>query len=265
MRGTSEVQPWPPTDLVQKFANRLMLTPDELRVLEQVILATVKRIPRRQDIVVEGRPSPAIYLVLDGLLMRYRILRDGQRQVVNVIVPGDVAGAPSCFFEGALYSIRTVTDAVVASVSLDALPGLVDEQPRFAAKLFWLLSCDAAISTEHVVIVGRRPARERIAHFFLELLVRLQAVGLADERSYHMPFTQDVVCDALGLSLAYVNHELRTLAREGLVFIKKHKVIIADVDTLARLTDFEHRYLKPFPASQLFMPRATSPREAIPT
>lgn len=264
MRGASEVQPWLPTDLVQKFVKRLMLTPNELRIFEQIVLATAKPIPRRRDIMVEGRPSPAIYFVFDGLLMRYRILREGQRQVVNVIVPGDAAGAPSCFFDSALYSIRTVTDAVVASVALDALPGLIDEQPHFAAKLFWLLSCDAAISAEHVVVVGRRPARERIAHFFLELLVRLQAVGLADERSYRMPFTQDVVCDALGLSLAYVNRELRTLANEGLVFVKKHNVIIADVDTLAGLTDFEHRYLKPFPASQLFMPRATSVREGMP-
>jgi len=215
-----------------------------------------KRIRRRQDIVVEGRPSQAIYLVLDGLLMRYRILRSGQRQVVNVIVPGDVAGAPSCFFDDALYSIRTLTDSVVASLPLDMLFSLLDTQPRFAAKLFWLLSCDAAISAEHVVLVGRRPARERIVHFFLELLVRLQAMGLADECSFHMPFSQDVICDALGLSLAYVNRELGALAGEGLVFIKNHQVVIADVEALAGSVDFEHRYLKPSRASRLFAPSA---------
>jgi len=258
MRGPSHVQPWAPVSFVQKFAKHLMLAPHELPILDE-ILATAKPVRRRQDIVVEGRRSRTIYLVINGLLIRYRILRSGQRQVVNVAVPGDIVGAPGCFFDGALYSIRTLTNAIVASLSLDTLFGLLDTQPRFAGKLFWLLSCDAAISAEHVVVVGRRSARERIAHFFLELLVRLQAIDLADENSYNMPFSQDVVCDALGLSLAYVNRELRALANEGLVFIKNHKVVIADAEALAGLTDFEHRYLKPSPASQLFVPPPARP------
>ena len=120
------------------------------------------------------------------------------------MVPGDIVGAPGRFFDGALYSIRTLTTTIVASPPTDALFGLLDTQPRFAGKLFWLLSCEAAISAEHVLVVGRRSARERIAHFFLELLVCLQAIGLADENSYYVPFSQDVVCDALGLSLANV-------------------------------------------------------------
>lgn len=263
MRSTSYAQPWAPMSFVQKFAKRLMLTPEELPILDE-ILVNAKPVRRRQDIMIEGRRTRAIHVVLDGLLIRYRILRSGQRQVVNVVVPGDITGAPSCFFDSALYSVRTLTNAVVASVSRDMLFGLLETQPRFAAKLFWLLSCDSAISAEHVVVVGRRLARERIAHFFLELLVRLQAVGLADERSYNMPFSQDVVCDALGLSLAYVNRELRALADEGLVFIKNHKVVIADVEALVGMSDFEHRYLKPSPASQLFVPtpaRAATHRE----
>lgn len=263
MRGASHVRPWAPVGFVQKFAKQLTLAPHELPILDE-LLSSAKPVKRRQDIIIEGRRSRAIYLVLDGLLMRYRILRSGQRQVVNVVVPGDITGSPSCFFDGALYSIRTLTNAVVAPLSLDALFGYLDTHPQFGAKLFWLLSCDAAISAEHVVVVGRRAARERIAHFFLELLVRLQAVGLADEQSYQMPFSQDVICDALGLSLAYVNRELRTLADDGLVFIRDHKVIIADVEALTDLTDFEHRYLKPLPTSQLFTPapmRPPLPRE----
>lgn len=260
MPGASFVRPWAPVSFVQKFAKHLTLAPHELPILDE-ILATARPVRRRQDIIIEGRRSRAIYLVLDGLLMRYRILRSGQRQVVNVIVPGDITGLPSCFFDGALFSVRTLTNAVVASMSLDTLFGLLDTQPQFGAKLFWLLSCDSAISAEHVVVVGRRAARERIAHFFLELLVRLQAVGLADEQSYHMPFSQDVICDALGLSLAYVNRELRALADDGLVLIKDHKVVIADVEALTELTDFEHRYLKPMPSSQLFPP--VPPRPAM--
>ena len=244
-------QPGISTDFIQQLARRLAVTPQELTVLGEIISAA-KPIRRRQDIVTEGRQSRRIFIVVDGLLICYRIMRDGQRQVVNVIVPGDVAGFPSCFFDGALYSIRTLTNSVVATLSLNAVSALFASQPQLAGKLFWLFSSDAAVCAEHVVVVGRRSARERIAHFFLELLTRLQAIGMADETSFDMPFSQDVICDALGLSLAYVNRELRVLTNEGLVTIDGRKVIIQDLEGLAELADFEQRYLKPSPAGEFF-------------
>jgi CRP-like cAMP-binding protein len=251
MSTISFVQPWASVELTRNFAKRLALTPDELPTLNE-LFSSARPVRRRQDIVYEGRRSRAIYLLLDGLLIRYRITRDGQRQVVNVVVPGDVAGTPSCFYDGALFSVRTLTNSIIASVSLETLSGLLETQPHLAAKLFWLCSCDAALCAEHVVVVGRRSARERIAHFFLELLIRLQAIGLADETSFQMPFSQDIICDALGLSLAYVNRELRALAADGLVLIADRRVTITDVETLADLADFEQRYLKPSPASEFF-------------
>jgi len=246
-------QPWASARCIHRFVEKLALSSEEVPTLNE-ILATARPVRRRQDIVTEGRRIRTVFFVLDGLLIRYRITRDGHRQVINVVLPGDCVGSPSCFFEGALYSVRTLTNAVIASVSLDTLSALLDTKPRVAAKLFWLFSCDAAVCAEHVVVVGRRSARERIIHFFLELLTRLQAIGLADETSFHMPFSQDVICDALGLSLAYVNRELNLLAREGLLTISGHKVVLHDPGALADLADFEQRYLRPSPASEVFSP-----------
>ena len=249
-------KPWASVGFIRQFSKRLALSPNEVSTLED-ILAAAMPVRRRQDLVFEGRRSRSVYLVVDGLLRRYRMMRDGHRQVVNIVVPGDVTGTPSCFFDVALYSVRTLTNAVVAEISLDTLCSLFDTHPRFVAKLFWLFSCDAALCAEHVVVLGRRSARERIAHFFLELLTRLREVGLADENSFQMPFSQDVICDALGLSLAYVNRELRNLKQDGLVVSDNHNVVIRDVKTLSELADFQYRYLKPSQAAEFFAtPRA---------
>jgi len=249
-------QAWASGHCVQRFVEKLALPPEEVPILNE-LLAAARPVRRRQDIVTEGRRTRTVFLVLDGLLIRYRITRDGHRQVINLVLPGDSVGSPSCFFEGALYSVRTLTNAIIAGISLDTLSALLDAKPRLAAKLFWLFSCDAAVCAEHIVVVGRRSARERIVHFFLELLTRLQAIGLADETSFHMPFSQDVICDALGLSLAYVNRELNLLAREGLITISGHKVVLNDPSALADLADFEQRYLRPSPTSEVFAPPKT--------
>jgi CRP-like cAMP-binding protein len=94
-------------------------------------------------------------------------------------------------------------------------------------------------------------ALERVAHFLLELLTRLRIVGLADEKSYRMPLTQELIADALGLSVPHVNRTLRQLRDDGLLTIEDQRVVINDIDALSALADFEMTYLSHFriPAS----------------
>jgi CRP-like cAMP-binding protein len=198
-----------------------------------------------QEIVSEGRRCSATFLITEGIAIRYRILRDGQRQILNFVLPGDFIGVRSCFFESALYSTKTLTDTAIAVVPLARLIDLFDRHPGLAPKMLRLFAREAAAGAERLIMLGRRPARDRIAHFLLELLVRLQAVGLADERSYRLPLTQEIIGDALGLSIPYVNRVLHQLRDDGLVRIKDHVVIIDDLDELSALADFEDSYLRP--------------------
>ena len=89
------------------------------------------------------------------------------------------------------------------------------------------------------------------SHFLLELLTRLQAINLADERSFCLPLTQELIADALGLSIPYVNRVLRSLRDDDLVRIKDRVVVIKDVEALSMLVDFEGSYLKPFSIVEL--------------
>ncbi len=84
---------------------------------------------------------------------------------------------------------------------------------------------EAAIYGERIVDIGRRSAYERLAHLILELLVRLRAVGLADELSYLLPLTQEIA-DVLGLSGPHVSRMLRLLREEGLVTIEGHRLTV---------------------------------------
>src|SRR5262249_12346070 len=163
-----------------------------------------------------GRPCTGIFLITEGIAIRFRMLRKGQRQILNFLIPGDFVGITSCRYENALSSIRTLTHCRMSSISLTKLTGLMDSHPRLAAKLFWSFAAEAAILSEHLVAVGRRSATERIAHLLLELFTRMQLVGLADERSFCLPLTQEMIGDALGLSIPYVNRVLQQLRRDGL-------------------------------------------------
>ena len=58
-----------------------------------------------------------------------------------------------------------------------------------------------------------------------------------------MPLTQEMLADALGLSLQHANRMIRNLREEGLASIQEHKVTIHDMESLVRLAGFEDTYL----------------------
>jgi CRP-like cAMP-binding protein len=98
---------------------------------------------------------------------------------------------------------------------------------------------------EHLIGIGRRSALERVAHFLLELLTRLQAIGLADERSYQMPLTQELIGDALGLSVPHVSRTLRHLRKDDLVAFEGQRVSM-HIEALGTLANFERTYRRWF-------------------
>jgi len=231
--------------LTRKLAHLLALTPAEHEALAE-FQAAPRRIARGREIVAEGRRYDGLMVLLDGAALRYRVLSDGRRQVLNVILPGDFIGFPGCLFENALYSISALDDCTVSPVSFSRFLGLAATHPRLSAAIFWSLSCEAAMYAEHLIGVGRRSALERVAHFLLEMLTRLQVIGLADERSYRLPLTQELLADALGLSVQYVNQTLRQLREENLVTVDRQQVTITDLEALTTLADFERTYLNRF-------------------
>jgi DNA-binding transcriptional regulator LsrR (DeoR family) len=77
----------------------------------------------------------------------------------------------------------------------------------------------------------------------LELLVRLRDVGLANELSYSLPLTQELIADVLGLSGPHVSRLLRLLREEGLITIDGHRLTVIDLGSLTQLAGFEKAYL----------------------
>ena len=64
--------------------------------------------------------------------------------MLSVALPGDIADVPGCFFENALYSVRTPADLRTSAVPFARIMSLFHYAPALAAKLFWSFSCEAA-------------------------------------------------------------------------------------------------------------------------
>jgi CRP-like cAMP-binding protein len=103
---------------------------------------------------------------------------------------------------------------------------------------------EASILREWVVNVGRRDARERIAHILCEFAVRLEARGLAsEEEGFELPMTQEQLADATSLTSVHVNRVLKALAGEGLIERQRRNIRFVDWRALQDAGDFTRGYL----------------------
>jgi CRP-like cAMP-binding protein len=249
MGGTSSATTVP-NAFVNRLAKLVPLTPDETAILHE-LQSGPRTVQRHRDIITEGRSYGSLFIVMEGNAIRYRILHDGRRQIVNIVLPGDIVGALGYFTESSLYSTKALTEVVVATVPFARLNALNETNPRLVTKIFWWFSCESTIYAEHLVDLGRRSALERVAHFLLELLTRLQSVGLADDQSFKIPLTQELLADALGLSIPHVNRVLRRLREDNLVVVEDQRVTVKDIESLSELADFDPGYLSHFPGGEL--------------
>jgi CRP-like cAMP-binding protein len=216
------------------------------------ILEGQRQIRKRADIVVQGCKYRKLCFVETGVAARYKLLHNGKRQILGVLLPGDIIGFPLSFYDRANFSVIAITNMSTQVCSFEAFMQACCQRPRLTMALLWLAAEETAIYAEHITDTGRRTPFERVAHFFLELHSRLKAVGNATSRTFELPLSQELIGDVLGLSASHVNRVLRRLRMEGLVTIDGHLVTLNDLEALLTLTSFESVTLAPNPVLKGF-------------
>lgn len=228
--------------LARKLGAFVALSAAELLVLEGLHKRRRSFVAGR-DLVHEGEPGQAAYILAEGWVASYKTLPDGARQIVDFQIPGDFLGLRSLLLHTSDHSIEPITDIEVSEVLRPDLLDAFSRTPRLATAVLWAVSRDEAMVVEHLVDLGRRSAAERMAHFLLELGSRLALVGMGSNAGYPCPLTQYQLADALGLSAVHVNRVLRQLREDGLVTFRDGQVTFDDHARLIAMVDYDPAYL----------------------
>jgi CRP-like cAMP-binding protein len=233
------------------FVTRLLQHVDldaaDLESLDAIIDGELT-IRKRRDLIVDGYEYRKLCFVSDGYAVRYKLLPNGKRQILNVVLPGDVVGLPGSFYQRAVYSVTAVTDLRMQVCPLEAYVQLCYRRPQFGLALSWIAVQEATIYAEHVIDVGRRTPIERLSHFLLELHARLKAVGRAEDRRFALPFSQEVIADVLGLSVPHLNRMMQQLRAEKLIAKSGRMVEFVDPAAMQALAHYQPLALVPLPA-----------------
>jgi len=229
--------------LFRRWQRSIPLSADDKRAI--IALPWNQRTYARDSYLVrEGEPTSFCSVLVSGFAFRQKLVSDGARQIISIHITGEFLDIQNMLLEVADHNVQCLTRCVVAMVSKKALTDLISERPEVRRALFLDSLLDASIFREWVVNLGRRDARQRIAHLLCELAARLQSASPnADGANYDFPLTQEQIADCTGLTAVHTNRTLQTLRRDGLISLSSSRLTILDWDRLAEVGDFNERYL----------------------
>jgi CRP-like cAMP-binding protein len=193
-------------------------------------LGTISHFDRNSTIFSEGEDADYSYKVMNGAVRLSKMMSDGRRQIAEFALPGDFIGIN--WLEEHAMTAEALNDVTVVAYTRGRLERLGDENREIRAELFANLRHDLWAAQNHLVILGRQSALERVAGFLVQLMERSRN---ADKTRIDIPMTRQDIADYLGLTIETVCRMLTKLKISGIIGIPdRHTIAVRNAAALKR-------------------------------
>ncbi|WP_246184981.1 Crp/Fnr family transcriptional regulator [Paracoccus aestuariivivens] len=226
--------------VARKLSNGAALQDSDHARLDE-LMRHWKAIPAKSDIISQGDDPEYVHAILDGISCRYKILPDGRRSIMDLLIPGDFCDMNIAILGRMDHSIGTLTPCRVAYISRSEIEELLFDFPRIARAMWWATLVDEAILREWLVNMGQRRSDRQMAHLLCELYLRYAAIGWPDE--FALALTQEQLADTLGITVVHAQRVIAALRQDGLIALRDRQITIPDIARLMEFSEFNPDYL----------------------
>ncbi len=187
-----------------------------------------------QGIEIFGQAEPAdyIYQVIEGAVRSHKLLSDGRRQIGAFHLRGDIFGLENSDFHR--FTAEAIVDTTLCLIKRSSLERVAKNDAAMLLSLVAMTTDNLQHVENHLLLLGRKSARERVATFLLEMNGRLTVAGVIA-----LPMTRRDIADYLGLTLETVSRALAALQQKGYLKtsgLHRREIIVLDPAGLAKLT-----------------------------
>jgi len=228
--------------LTARRSDRMPRLPSSVSVLDpSAQLEKVLRSHRRgfsagSILKLEGESSVATYCVLDGWVALSKSTQDGQRQIIDFVLPGDIINPSSANKCTSAMQIEALSYARIAVVPNVTWANLIEGGPMLRMRENQIISSALSRMSERMLRLGKGTAEMRIAYSLIELYLRLSAIGKVDNDRFHIPLTQQQLGEFAGLSSVHVCRTMRRLSRKNILTVNSQMdITILDLQEMAEI------------------------------
>jgi CRP/FNR family transcriptional regulator, anaerobic regulatory protein len=181
-----------------------------------------RRLGPREMLVAEGDDAQSAYNVISGGLKLYKMLADGRTQMVGFLLPGDFLGLPR---RGTYaYSADTLGATELCQFPRAKLAQVLEKHKALQERILTAATDDLAAAQEHMLLLGRKNAMERVCSF-LHSLSRRTKRSSGETDPLDIPLHRDEIADYLGLTIETVSRSFTQLRADGLIRLEKAQVV----------------------------------------
>ncbi|HVY20652.1 MAG TPA: helix-turn-helix domain-containing protein [Bauldia sp.] len=183
---------------------------------------------RNAEIYGEDEPAEYFYEVVTGAVRTYKVLADGRRQIGAFHLPGDVFGLEAGIAHG--FSAEAVVDSTIRVARRASIVALAARDAHVAADLWTATAKSLRGAQEHMLLLGRKNAEERVASFLLAM------AGISGGEIIELPMSRQDIADYLGLTIETVSRTLTHLeAKAAIALPSSRRVVVTSRASLQRL------------------------------
>ena len=207
-----------------------MLEDQEFARLSAIVSA--RAFEAGQTIVQEGDDAEYLLNVTHGTVKIFRALPDGRMQVVGFLNEGDFLGVPAT--SAYAVSADAVTPVEMCAFPRRAFDRLLTEYPTLERRLFELATNEVAAARDHMLLLGRKTAREKVASFLLTLAQKSPCGhNAAAPPRINLPMARTEIADYLGLTIETVSRTLTALRKEQIIALESaNEVVLSRLEAL---------------------------------
>ncbi len=174
---------------------------------------------RNAEIFGEDEPADYFYKVVSGAVRISKLLSDGRRQIGAFYLPGEIFGLE---MEAAhAFSAEAIGDSQILVVKRNTFLAEASRDCAIVTEMWTQTMTHLHRAQNHMLLLGRKNAQERIAAFLLEMAARLSHTG-----EIELPMSRQDIADYLGLTIETVSRTLTQLERDGLIAIPASRRIV---------------------------------------
>ena len=189
---------------------------------------------------LEGEEASEIYCVLSGWLAVSKSLENGHRQLLDVMLPGEVLDPGSADVNVSTMQVEALSDVKFSAIPKGVWGRLLEDHSDLRRAYARQRAATISRMGERMLRLGKGSAESRISYAIIELCVRSSEATCTECGGFHIPMTQQQLGDFTGLSAVHICRTLRRLQRAGILSVEDHMdVVIHKMDALAKIAGID--------------------------
>ncbi|QNP40410.1 fumarate/nitrate reduction transcriptional regulator Fnr [Lysobacter solisilvae (ex Woo and Kim 2020)] len=209
------------------------ISPDELQRLDEIVRRR-RPIERGERLYRAGDPLAAVFVARDGAFKTVSISEEGEEQVIGFHLPGELIGLDALGAGSHRCEAIALTEANVCEVPFEQLAVVAAQLPSLQQQLLRVIGQSVGRDQDHLGILVRRQAGERIALFLHGLSERYRNIG-QPATQFKLPMSREDIARYLGLALETVSRGFTRLQEDGVIDVVGRRIDILKPAELNRL------------------------------